>query len=145
MAFKPSLSLKVPDSCSTSSVRVRPWHAVEIVCPADACEAACEAKGHRYLATEAPLLPLKGCDQMDRCHCRYRHHEDRRRGPRRRSDGAPPDSAMSNTANRRRMDSRREDDAIPDDFYAEGDDSPSLIEDTYYDYVRKRPTESESE
>lgn len=39
-------------------------------------------EGRRFLSRQAPTLPLKACDQA-RCKCRYAHHEDRRRGPRR--------------------------------------------------------------
>jgi hypothetical protein len=38
--------------------------------------------GQRFLSREAPRLPLRDCDRPD-CSCRYEHHEDRRRGPRR--------------------------------------------------------------
>jgi hypothetical protein len=36
----------------------------------------------RYLSREAPPLPLKDCTSPE-CTCRYEHHEDRRKGPRR--------------------------------------------------------------
>jgi hypothetical protein len=59
------------------------WHAVAIVAGAGACAAAAARKGQRYLAREAPQLPLPDCDAQ-RCSCKYRHFEDRR-GPARRA------------------------------------------------------------
>ena len=58
------------------------WHAVTIAAPANACAVAQACKGKRYLSSEAPLLPLKGCDG-GRCDCRYRHYDDRREEERR--------------------------------------------------------------
>jgi hypothetical protein len=36
----------------------RPWHAVTIAVPANACAAAQDCKGKRYLSSAAPRLPL---------------------------------------------------------------------------------------
>jgi len=67
------------------------WHAVAIVGTAEACAAAKACRDSRYLSTEAPRLPLAGCDARC-CDCRYAHFDDRRRGPRRAAErsGAPP-------------------------------------------------------
>jgi hypothetical protein len=62
-----------------------PWHAVSVVPASGACDLARRAGRTRYLSTEAPTLPLKGCG-MRTCTCRYRHHEDRRNSLRRHSD-----------------------------------------------------------
>lgn len=43
------------------------------------CAAAQQLKDKRFLAGEAPALPLAGCDR-EKCDCRYAHHEDRREG-----------------------------------------------------------------
>jgi hypothetical protein len=69
----------------------RRWHAVAIVPTAASCAAAQTCKGTRYLACEAPPLPLAECDAR-RCGCRYAHFDDRRRGPRRADEktGALP-------------------------------------------------------
>jgi hypothetical protein len=40
-------------------------------------------KGRRYLAREAPALPLKGCPDPAACNSVYKHFPDRRAGPRR--------------------------------------------------------------
>lgn len=64
---------------------VSPWRAVSIRSPGAACAAARDCAAKRWLSAEAPRLPLPGCD-ADRCECHYRHHADRRAGPRRRFD-----------------------------------------------------------
>jgi hypothetical protein len=59
-----------------------PWHAISIVPGPDACADARELLGKRFLSREAPSLPLRKCDNP-KCTCRYEHHENRRKGPRR--------------------------------------------------------------
>lgn len=61
------------------------FHAVSIVPGSLACAAAHGLSQKRFLSREAPVLPLKTCDRGD-CECRYEHHEDRRKGPRRATD-----------------------------------------------------------
>jgi hypothetical protein len=64
-----------------------PYHAVSIVAPAGACEAARQVKGQRFLAKDAPPLPLRGCQLgAGTCHCGYKHHDDRRVKARRKTD-----------------------------------------------------------
>ena len=63
----------------------KPWHAVSIAPGPQACAAARDLVRRRYLSREAPALPLKACDQA-KCACRYNHHDDRRKGPRRASE-----------------------------------------------------------
>lgn len=60
------------------------YHAVSIKFGRDACAAAKSLTGHRFLANEAPRLPLSGCD-AEICECRFTHHKDRRSGKDRRS------------------------------------------------------------
>ena len=60
------------------------FHAVSIKFDADACLHAKALQGRRFLAREAPVLPLKNCD-ADSCNCRFVHHEERRSGKDRRS------------------------------------------------------------
>jgi hypothetical protein len=62
-----------------------PYHAVSILPGAAACGAAYRFAGQRYLSRQAPRLPLPSCD-MKTCSCRFKHHKDRRAGPRRNSD-----------------------------------------------------------
>ncbi len=64
---------------------VNPYHAVTIAPGAYACSAAQGLQKKRFLSREAPVLPLKACDEA-RCECRYAHHDDRRKGPRRANE-----------------------------------------------------------
>jgi hypothetical protein len=58
------------------------YHSVSIMPGPRCCAAARDLVGQRFLSREAPPLPLKDCDRPE-CQCRYEHHQDRRRGPRR--------------------------------------------------------------
>ena len=60
------------------------FHSVSISFSKNACAAAEDLSGHRFLAKTAPSLPLPGCD-ADECSCRFEHHEDRRSGKDRRN------------------------------------------------------------
>jgi hypothetical protein len=62
------------------------WHAVSIAAREGACEQAQQLAGKRFLSAEAPALPLPDCSKGGRCRCVYKHHEDRREGPRRMSE-----------------------------------------------------------
>jgi hypothetical protein len=80
------------------------WHAVTIVAPAKACEAAHACVGKRFLSSEAPRLPLKQCDAA-RCDCKYRHFTDRRGEPRRAEETGAADKPVQ--TNRRQKRGRR--------------------------------------
>jgi hypothetical protein len=68
------------------------FHCVSVVAGPLGCAAAKALKDQRLLSIEAPRLPLATCDHPDGCQCIYRHHDDRRRGPRRAMDrGKLPD------------------------------------------------------
>jgi hypothetical protein len=62
------------------------YHCVEIIAGPGGCKAAVELKQQRLLSAGAPLLPLATCDTPEKCECRYRHHDDRRAGPRRAAE-----------------------------------------------------------
>jgi hypothetical protein len=62
-----------------------PFHAVSIVPGEHSCASARRLSGQRFLSVEAPKLPLSDCDATS-CKCHYRHHADRRAGPRRVND-----------------------------------------------------------
>lgn len=62
-----------------------PYHAVSVLPGSGACAAAYRFSGQRYLSRQAPRLPLPSCDAKT-CACRFKHHKDRRGGPRRNSD-----------------------------------------------------------
>jgi hypothetical protein len=77
---------EVEDPTQTRTQRApRHWHAVTIAGRATACAAAQACKGKRFLSSEAPRLPLPGCD-VQQCGCKYRHFEDRRGEPRRNDE-----------------------------------------------------------
>jgi len=69
------------------------WHAVSVVADGNACEEARALQNVRFLSMEAPRLPLHGCLNCAQCHCRYRHHADRRAGPRRAVENFRPPRA----------------------------------------------------
>lgn len=62
------------------------WHAVSITPERYCCEAARGLVARRFLAAEAPRLPLNECPSPEHCRCKYRHFEDRRGAPRRKED-----------------------------------------------------------
>ncbi|MEP7275673.1 MAG: hypothetical protein ABI812_04910 [Betaproteobacteria bacterium] len=63
-----------------------PWHAVSVQGGDSACDAARRMRGVRFLAAEAPRIPLAQCASPARCKCIYRHHADRRANLRRIAD-----------------------------------------------------------
>ena len=64
------------------------YHAVSIKYSDNACSAARDLEGRRFLSSAAPRLPLAECDVLE-CKCRFVHHKDRRAGKDRRSPFAP--------------------------------------------------------
>jgi len=87
------------------------YHAVSIKPGAYACSAANELAGDRFLASEAPSLPLPGCDADD-CDCHFTHHKDRRIGKDRRSpftSGGIAAATGTFAGERRKGEDRRDD------------------------------------
>jgi hypothetical protein len=74
---------------------INPWHAVAVSTGKPCCRASVAARTVRYLSSEAPPLPLAGCTQPDACLCKYKHHGDRRVGPRRTTDSDLYKNALS--------------------------------------------------
>lgn len=62
----------------------RRWHAVSVKPGPGACSVADDGRNRRWLSREAPMLPLPGCTEPEKCRCTYQHHEDRRSGAGRR-------------------------------------------------------------
>jgi hypothetical protein len=69
-ASKPALKAR-------GQVQDTKFHAVSIRLGASACTAAKELQGERFLASDAPMFPLEGCDAAN-CNCRFVHYKDRR-------------------------------------------------------------------
>ena len=60
-----------------------PYQAVSIKHAGCACSGVREYTGKRFLTSEAPLVPIPGCE-ADQCKCRYVRHKDRRMADERR-------------------------------------------------------------
>lgn len=87
-----------------------PWHSVSIRSVRfAACPLARACAGRRFLSSDAPPLPLPGCNAA-RCECHYLHHEDRREGPRRVADQGITAPYHRGRERRRRSGGRRSDD-----------------------------------
>ena len=78
--------MKTKPAPSARAAPKQPWHAVGVVGGTTACKPALQIKGKRFLATEAPPIPLPDCTSSWRCKCVYRHYSDRRGTPRRIAD-----------------------------------------------------------
>jgi hypothetical protein len=64
----------------------RAFQAVSIYCGTRPCPTARRFRDHRFLAKDAPQLPLTGCANPKACECRYLKHKDRRAERRRFAD-----------------------------------------------------------
>jgi hypothetical protein len=84
------------------------FHAVSIIPGERACAAAYRFTGQRFLSAHAPRVPLPMCDSPQ-CTCRYKHHRDRRAGPRRRGEVGMMTAPYSGTERRRSRGRRAED------------------------------------
>lgn len=91
------------------------FHAVSIKPGPYACSAANEITGQRFLAAEAPNLPLPGCNAAE-CDCHFTHHDDRRTGKDRRTpftSGGIAAATGTFAGERRKGKDRRDE---PDDY-----------------------------
>ena len=98
----------------TAASHSNPYQAVSIHCYEGACADAKRLQGNRYLTAEAPVIPLENCTAQ-RCHCVYRHHEDRRSGEKDRRKLEEPAAAFltpSDQRDRRREPGRRATDLV---------------------------------
>ncbi len=131
-SFKPRRWLNRLFSSRADQTCVSPFHAVEIRCTKNACQAAKDTHGKRYLSAEAPPLPLDQCDRSDRCQCRYQHYKDRRGESRRGAEvGLPTQSDPKRVQRRHAKDRRAED-------IAEDAEPFSFSEDSDYEHVGKK-------
>jgi hypothetical protein len=84
----------------------RPFQAIAIYRGVRACDPAKKFSEHRFLARDAPPLPLSGCTMGSTCECRYLKYKDRRGNQRRLVDfGAP--ARMFSGEDRRKRNGRR--------------------------------------
>ena len=71
---------------STSATAAKQFRAVSVESDWRGCCAAAKALANqRFLAGDAPMLPLDECTQPQQCRCVYKHWSDRRSGEDRRS------------------------------------------------------------
>lgn len=54
------------------------YAAVSVRFTPNACDAVKSLAGERFLAKDAPLMPLQQCPRRNICNCFYEYHEDRR-------------------------------------------------------------------
>jgi hypothetical protein len=80
--------------------------AVEIRSRGAACRAAHAIRGHRFLAKDAPSLPLQGCT-LEQCACSFSKLKDRRSEGRRLDHGGLSASLFVATNRRQKKDRRR--------------------------------------
>jgi hypothetical protein len=78
------------------------WHAVCVDAKSWSCSEAQELRKKRFLSKDAPLLPLEGCSNPDKCPCTYKHYDDRR-GKSRRDEEAKISRAAKGPASERRQ------------------------------------------
>lgn len=69
-----------------ASAPLRPFQAISIYRGLICCDSARKFSEHRFLARDAPSLPLSGCTMPEKCHCKYIKHKDRRSESRRLVD-----------------------------------------------------------
>lgn len=81
---KPAIEKTASEIRSQVAAKSTPYHAVSIKLSGNACSAAKEMYGRRFLSGAAPRLPLPDCTMLE-CKCRFVHHADRRAGSDRRS------------------------------------------------------------
>ncbi len=71
--------LAAPEPVRPSAAsRTNPYQAVAVIACSRACAAAARVQGLRFLARQAPRLPLPECDRPGGCACRFEKHADRR-------------------------------------------------------------------
>ena len=87
-----------------------PWAATSVLPNKNSCEAARAVKSVRYLAAEAPRLPLPDCSSPGSCSCVYRKYPDRRAGPRREDEEIGIRRYFDPTKERRTTRGRRQSD-----------------------------------
>jgi hypothetical protein len=88
---------------------LRPFQAIAIYRGVRACDLAKKFCDHRFLAKDAPPLPLAGCSMSSTCGCRYLKYKDRRGDSRRLVDFGSPARLLSGEDRRRKAGRRSND------------------------------------
>jgi len=71
--------VRTPEPARASTVsRTNAFQAVGVIACSQGCSAVGQAKGVRFLARQAPRLPLPDCDRAANCRCRFEKFADRR-------------------------------------------------------------------
>jgi hypothetical protein len=84
MSFRPPPRKPAPGAFTAATFSK--WHAVSVVPGEPNCTAVQQLRGMRFLAAEAPRIPVPQCAMPARCQCVYRHYADRRAALRRIAD-----------------------------------------------------------
>lgn len=107
-----------PEAVKSIASKNSSFHAVSIAFDKNACPAAKEMAGRRFLSTAAPKLPLPECSAL-RCNCTFKHYSDRRAGKDRRSpfSAGGLSSATGSFKKEQRQGSDRREDADPNDLF----------------------------
>lgn len=98
---------QVPPPARVSAPR---FQAIAIFRGARACHMARKFSDHRFLAREAPALPLPTCTMPESCECKYLKFNDRRAEPRRLVDFGTTTRVFA-SVNRRSFRGRRKTDS----------------------------------
>lgn len=88
-------------AASRAPAERHPFRCVAVAVRGNGCAAARELARRRFLAGEAPRLPLQGCSNPS-CACVYEHFEDRRHHDRRSAFAGDPDLATERRSSRGR-------------------------------------------
>jgi hypothetical protein len=86
------------------------FQSVSILQGPKACCASKDLAKVRFLAKQAPALPLAKCSMQDQCHCRYVKHMDRRTEARRLIDVVGMSALLFESQERRAKAGRRKSD-----------------------------------
>lgn len=103
---------------------------------AEACDAVRELALKRFLCAESPALPLPDCTAGE-CSCRFEHHEDRRKGPRRADETGIFEPHFGGLEQRATPGGRRAEDLEDEAPDKAPDETPDEFDPTatYFDFI----------
>jgi hypothetical protein len=100
---------KAPPAPPRAPVKVRPFQAVAVFRGIPSCEQAKRYADQRFLAKDAPSLPLSACTMPHQCTCKFLKFADRRESQRRLMEVGIGAQLYSGKERRRLRGRRRED------------------------------------